>query len=147
METTAPDPATVPRLTLNDGSTIPQLGFGVFQIPPADTEAATATALGIGYRHIDTAEMYGNEQGVGRAVAASGLDRSEVFITSKLNNGFHRPDDARRAFDRTLAALGSGYVDLFLIHWPLPTLYDGDFVSTWQVMTEFQRDGRARLTA
>ena len=144
METTAPDPATVPRLTLNDGSTIPQLGFGVFQIPPADTEAATATALGIGYRHIDTAEMYGNEQGVGRAVAASGLDRSEVFITSKLNNGFHRPDDARRAFDRTLAALGSGYVDLFLIHWPLPTLYDGDFVSTWQVMTEFQRDGRAR---
>jgi len=144
VETTAPDPATVPRLTLNDGSTIPQLGFGVFQIPPADTEAATATALGIGYRHIDTAEMYGNEQGVGRAVAASGLDRSEVFITSKLNNGFHRPDDARRAFDRTLAALGSGYVDLFLIHWPLPTLYDGDFVSTWQVMTEFQRDGRAR---
>ena len=144
VETTAPDPATVPRLTLNDGSTIPQLGFGVFQIPPAATAAATATALGIGYRHIDTAEMYGNEQGVGRAVAASGLDRSEVFITSKLNNGFHRPDDARRAFDRTLAALGSGYVDLFLIHWPLPTLYDGDFVSTWQVMTEFQRDGRAR---
>ena len=116
----------------------------MFQIPPPDTEAATARALDIGYRHIDTAEMYRNEQGVGRAVARSGLDRSEVFVTSKLNNGFHRPDDARRAFDRTLGALGFDFVDLFLIHWPLPTLYDGDFVSTWEVLIEFQRDGRAR---
>ena len=143
---TPPDagPGSVPAITLNDGHSIPQLGFGVFQIPPADTEAATAAALDIGYRHIDTAEMYGNEQGVGRAVARSGLDRAEVFVTSKLNNGFHRPDDARRAFDRTLAELGFDYVDLFLIHWPLPTLYDGDFVSTWKALIEFHGDGRAR---
>jgi 2,5-diketo-D-gluconate reductase A len=138
------DGGTVPMVTLNDGHQIPQLGFGVFQIPPEDTVAATARALEIGYRHIDTAEMYGNEEEVGEAVARSGLDRSEVFITSKLNNGFHLPVDARRAFDQTLAALGSEYVDLFLIHWPLPTRYDGDFVSTWKVLIEFQRDGRAR---
>ena len=134
----------VPALTLNDGHTIPQLGFGVFQIPPAETVAATTLALEVGYRHIDTAEMYGNEREVGEAVARSGLARSDVFVTSKLNNGFHLPDDARRAFGRTLEALGSDYVDLFLIHWPLPTLYDGDFVSTWRTLTEFHRDGRAR---
>ena len=134
----------MPVVSLNDGHSIPQLGFGVFQIPPPDTEEATARALAIGYRHIDTAEMYRNEQGVGRAVARSGLDRSEVFVTSKLNNGFHEPDEARRAFDRTLHALGFDFVDLFLIHWPLPTLYDGDFVSTWEALIEFQRDGRAR---
>lgn len=135
---------TVPALTLNDGTTIPQLGFGVFQIPPKDTEAAVSRALEVGYRHIDTAEMYGNERGVGAAVAASGLARDEVYLTSKLNNGFHRPDDARRAFDGTLEALGTDHVDLFLIHWPLPTRYDGDFVSTWKTMIEFQADGRAR---
>ena len=132
----------VPLITLNDGHTIPQLGFGVFQIPPEETVAATARALEIGYRHIDTAEMYGNEKEVGQAVARSGLDRSEVFVTSKLNNGFHRPDEARRAFGSTLDALGFDYVDLFLIHWPLPTLYDGDFVSTWNTLIEFHgRDG------
>ncbi len=134
----------VPSITLNDGHTIPQLGFGVFQIPPEETVAATARALEIGYRHIDTAEMYGNESEVGRAVARSGLDRSEVFVTSKLNNGFHRPDEARRAFAATLDALGFDYIDLFLIHWPLPTLYGGDFVSTWDTLIEFHRDGRAR---
>jgi 2,5-diketo-D-gluconate reductase A len=101
-------------------------------------------ALDIGYRHIDTAEMYGNEKEVGQGILEAGLDRASVFITSKLNNGFHEPDDARRAFDGTLSALGSDYVDLFLIHWPLPTLYDGDFVSTWQVLEEFAADGRAR---
>ncbi len=135
---------TVPAIVLNDGHSIPQLGFGVFQIPPADTEAATSEALDIGYRHIDTAEMYQNEKGVGLAVARSDLDRSDVFVTSKLNNGFHRPDDARRAFDKTLSELGFEFIDLFLIHWPLPTLYDGDFVSTWEVLVEFQADGRAR---
>jgi 2,5-diketo-D-gluconate reductase A len=88
--------------------------------------------------------MYGNERGVGDAVRASGLERADVFVTSKLSNRFHRPDDARRAFDRTLAELGFDYVDLFLIHWPLPTLYDGDFVSTWRTLEEFHRDGRAR---
>jgi 2,5-diketo-D-gluconate reductase A len=134
----------VPTIELNDGHTIPQLGFGVFQIPPDDTERAVSVALEAGYRHIDTAEMYGNEQGVGDAVRASELDRADVYVTSKLNNGFHEPDVARRAFDGTLAELGFDYVDLFLIHWPLPTLYDGDFVSTWKTLEEFQRDGRAR---
>jgi 2,5-diketo-D-gluconate reductase A len=134
----------VPTIELNDGQAIPQLGFGVFQIPPAETARAVAVALEAGYRHIDTAEMYGNEEGVGEAVRASGLDRGDVYITSKLNNGFHEPDAARRAFEGTLSALGFDYVDLFLIHWPLPTLYDGDFVSTWQTLEEFKQDGRAR---
>ncbi len=136
--------SAVPGITLNDGNTIPQLGFGVYQIGPEDTAQAVGKALEIGYRHIDTAEMYGNEKGVGEAVRASGLDRGDVFVTSKLNNGFHEPQDARDAFERTLSELGFDYVDLFLIHWPLPTLYDGDFVSTWKTLEEFHRDGRAR---
>jgi 2,5-diketo-D-gluconate reductase A len=134
----------VPTIELNDGVEIPQLGFGVFQIKPAETASAVKTALDIGYRHIDTAQMYGNEKEVRQGIRDAGLDRGEVFITSKLNNGFHKPDDARRAFDETLKTLDSDYVDLFLIHWPLPTLYDGDFVSTWKVLEEFARDGRAR---
>ncbi|MEV1145780.1 aldo/keto reductase [Micromonospora sp. NPDC049799] len=134
----------IPDITLNDGNTIPQLGFGVFQIEPKDTVRAVRTALDLGYRHIDTAEMYGNEAEVGQAVRESGLDRRDVYITSKLNNGFHRPDDARRAFESTLSALKMDYIDLFLIHWPLPTLYDGDFVSTWKTLEEFRHDGRAR---
>ena len=136
--------SSVPSITLNDGNTIPQLGFGVFQIEPDQTAAAVRSALEIGYRHIDTAEMYRNEKEVGQGIRDAGLDRAEVFITSKLNNGYHRPDDARRAFDATLSALRSDYVDLFLIHWPLPTRYDGDFVSTWHVLEEFAKDGRAR---
>lgn len=134
----------VPTIELNDGARIPQLGFGVYQIKPDETAAAVRAALDIGYRHIDTAEMYGNEREVAQGIRDAGLDRSEVFVTSKLNNGFHEPDAARRAFDATLKALGSDYVDLFLIHWPLPTLYGGDFVSTWRVLEEFARDGRAR---
>jgi 2,5-diketo-D-gluconate reductase A len=134
----------VPEIMLNSGHPIPQLGFGVFLIRPQDTVAAVSTALQVGYRHIDTAEMYGNEKEVGEAIAQSGLPRSEVFVTSKLSNDAHRPDDARRAFDQTLKALGSDYVDLFLIHWPLPMRYDGDFVSTWHTLGEFCREGRAR---
>jgi 2,5-diketo-D-gluconate reductase A len=136
--------SNVPEIDLNDGHAIPQLGFGVFQIPPKDTARAVSLALEAGYRHIDTAEMYGNEKGVGEAVRASGLDRADVYITSKLNNGFHEPDDARRAFDQTLSELGFDYVDLFLIHWPLPTLYGGDYVSTWKTLEEFRQQGRAR---
>jgi len=134
----------VPNINLNDGNFIPQLGFGVFQIDPRETAEAVTEALRVGYRHIDTAEMYGNEREVGEGIRASGLDRGDVFITSKLNNRYHEPEDARRAFDETLSALGYDYVDLFLIHWPLPTLYDGDFVSTWKTMEEFKGDGRAR---
>jgi 2,5-diketo-D-gluconate reductase A len=136
--------SSVPTIALNDGNPIPQLGFGVFQVQPDQTAAAVRAALEVGYRHIDTAEMYRNEKGVGQGLRDAGVDRGDVFITSKLNNGYHRPDDARRAFDATLSALGSDYVDLFLIHWPLPTLYDGDFVSTWNVLEEFAKDGRAR---
>ena len=136
--------STVPKIELNDGHSIPQLGFGVFQIPPEETAEAVVRALETGYRHVDTAQMYGNEREVGEAVRASGLDRGEVFVTSKLSNAAHRPDDARRSFDETLAALGSDYVDLFLIHWPLPTLYDGDYVSTWKALEQFKAEGRAR---
>jgi 2,5-diketo-D-gluconate reductase A len=134
----------VPQITLNNGRSIPQLGFGVFQIDKADTVTAVTTALQTGYRHIDTAEMYGNEEEVGEAIAKSGLDRADVFVTSKLENSAHFPDDARLAFEASLAALGFDYLDLFLIHWPLPTKYDGDFVSTWRTLEEFYRDGRAR---
>jgi 2,5-diketo-D-gluconate reductase A len=136
--------SAVPDITLNDGRTIPQLGFGVFQVKPAETQKAVETAIEIGYRHIDTAQMYGNEHGVGAAVNGSGLKREEFFLTSKLNNGKHLPDDARKSFDETLAALGTDYIDLFLIHWPLPGRYDGDFVQTWNTLEEFYREGRAR---
>ena len=135
---------SIPDITLNNGQTIPQFGFGVFQIEPKDTAAAVTTALKAGYRHIDTAEMYGNEAEVGDAIARSGLDRGEVFVTSKLSNDAHEPDDARHAFVGTLKALGTEYVDLFLIHWPLPSRYGGDFVQTWRTLEEFYRDGRAR---
>lgn len=136
--------ASVPDILLNNGKTIPQFGFGVFQIERSDTAQAVTRALDAGYRHIDTAQMYGNEREVGEAVEAYDIARDDVFITSKLSNGFHRPDDAKRAFDETLAKLGTDHVDLFLIHWPLPTRYDGDFVSTWKTFEEFYRAGRAR---
>src|ERR1700683_4464334 len=129
---------------LSNGQNIPQLGFGVFLVKPEDTAAAVSTALEVGYRHIDTAEMYGNEKEVGEAISRSGLDRSDVFVTSKLGNDAHEPDDARRAFDQSLKDLGFDYLDLFLIHWPLPTRYGGDYVSTWKTLEEFYCEGRAR---
>jgi 2,5-diketo-D-gluconate reductase A len=135
---------SVPKLTLNDQRAIPQLGFGVFQVPPQQTQATVERAFEVGYRHIDTAQMYGNEAEVGAAVTAAGIPRDELWITTKLNNGFHRPEDARRSFAESLDRLGLDQVDLFLIHWPLPTRYDGDFVSTWETLVELREDGRAR---
>ncbi|GAA4729919.1 aldo/keto reductase [Modestobacter marinus] len=135
--------ATVPTITLNNGVQIPQLGFGVFQIKPEDTVEATRTALEVGYRHIDTAEMYGNEAEVGEAVRQSGVPREEVFVTSKLNNGFHAREDALRAFDGTMDALKFDYLDLFLVHWPLPGI-DVDYVETWKAMEEIYRSGRVK---
>jgi 2,5-diketo-D-gluconate reductase A len=134
----------VPNFKLNDDNEIPQLGFGTFQVDPKNTQATVEKALEVGYRHLDTAEMYQNEREVGLAVAQSGLKRGEVFITSKLNNGFHAPDDARKAFADTLEKLGSDYIDLFLIHWPMPEAYGGDFGATWRAFEEFQADGRAK---
>lgn len=134
--------STIPVITLNNGVEIPQLGFGVFQIEPDETADAVVTAFDAGYRHIDTAQMYRNEAGVGEAIRRSGLPREEVFVTSKLNNDSHDPEVAAAAFDRTLEALGTDYVDLFLIHWPLPTV--SDFVETWHAMEEIYRSGRAK---
>jgi 2,5-diketo-D-gluconate reductase A len=132
----------VPNITLNNGVDIPQLGFGVFQIEPEKTKEATLTALEVGYRHIDTAEMYGNEKEVGEAVRASGINRSEIFVTSKLNNGFHAYDDALHAFDQSMKDLDIDYLDLFLVHWPLPDV--GDYVETWQAMEKIYESGRVK---
>lgn len=132
----------VPTIALNNGVEIPQLGFGVFQIDPSATKDATLAALEIGYRHIDTAEMYGNEQGVGEAVRASGIPRDEIFVTSKLSNAFHAPDAVAEAFGRTLDTLDLGHVDLFLIHWPLPDVLD--YVATWKAMEELYAGGTVR---
>jgi 2,5-diketo-D-gluconate reductase A len=134
---------TVPTLLLNDGREIPQLGFGVFQIEPGDTAQAVKTALDLGYRHIDTAQMYGNEAEVAQGIADSGVSRDEIWVTSKLNNGFHEPDAARKAVDDSVEKL-RGPIDLYLIHWPLPTLYGGDFVSTWKVLEEARAAGKLR---
>jgi 2,5-diketo-D-gluconate reductase A len=131
----------VPTVTLNDGKTIPQLGFGVFQIEPENTLEATLTALEVGYRHIDTAEMYGNEKEVGLAIEQSGIPRSEIFVTSKLNNGFHAPDSAVEHGKKSADLLG-GYTDLFLIHWPLATVID--FVPTWRALEDLYHAGTSR---
>jgi 2,5-diketo-D-gluconate reductase A len=125
-----------------DGNQIPQLGFGVFQVPPEDTAEAVTRALEVGYRLIDTAAMYGNEAGVGEAIAKSDLDRGEVFVTTKLPNDQHGHDAALRAFDHSLEQLGFDYVDLYLIHWPIPK--NDLYVETWQALCELKESGRAR---
>jgi 2,5-diketo-D-gluconate reductase A len=132
---------TVPVIDLNDGSRIPQVGFGVFQIPPEQTKAAVLTALEAGYRHIDTAEMYENEAEVGEAVAQSGIAREEIWITSKLSNRFHDPAAVHTEGARSAERLG-GYMDLFLIHWPLAMLSDPAL--TWEAMQELRASGAAR---
>lgn len=131
-----------PAITLNSGYSIPQLGFGVFKVPPDATEAAVSRALAEGYRSIDTATMYRNEAGVGAAIAAAGLPRSDVFVTTKLNNDAHGHDNALRAFDASMAALGLDYLDLYLIHWPLAAR--DRYVETWQAFVELRAAGRVR---
>jgi 2,5-diketo-D-gluconate reductase A len=131
-----------PTITLTDSITIPQLGFGVFQVPPAETRQAVQRALAAGYRHIDTAAMYGNEQGVGQAIAESGLAREQLFVTTKLNNNAHGYDAALQAFEESRQALGLDYVDLYLIHWPLPA--QDLYVETWRALIKLQADGVVR---
>src|SRR5688572_24152766 len=133
---------TVPSVTLNDGSTIPQLGYGVFKVPPADTERAVAEALEVGYRHIDTAAIYGNEEGVGTAIAESGIPRDELFVTTKLWNDSHGVDAALRAATDSLAKLGLDYVDLYLIHWPTPAR--DNYVAAGQGLEKVQAEGLSR---
>ena len=133
---------SVPTVRLNNGVEIPQLGFGVYQIKPEDTVEAVTNALATGYRHIDTAQMYQNEKQVGQAIAQSDFAPSDLFVTTKLNNGFHAYDDALKAFDQSLADLQLERVDLFLIHWPLATV--SDYVETWKALEKIYADGRAR---
>lgn len=134
-------PVDVPTILLDSGA-IPQLGFGTYKIAPDEAQSAVATALELGYRHIDTATMYGNEAGVGRALAASGIPRDQLFVTTKLDNPDHEPDAARAAFDRSLERLGLDYVDLYLIHWPLARTTN--YVATWSTLVELAATGRAR---
>lgn len=134
--------STLPTITLNNGVAMPQLGFGVWQVPDGEAEVAVGRALESGYRSIDTAAVYGNERGVGRAVTASDVPRDELFVTTKLWNSDHGQDNALRAFDASLDRLGLEYVDLYLIHWPLP-MFDS-FVDTWRAFERLHAEGRAR---
>jgi 2,5-diketo-D-gluconate reductase A len=133
---------TVPTLTLNNGVAMPQLGFGVFQVPDDETSAAVTAALDAGYRSIDTAAIYGNERGVGRAIADSGIARDELFLTSKVWNADQGYDATLRAYDASLALLGTDYLDLYLIHWPTPR--NELFVDTWRALEKLYAEGRVR---
>ena len=130
---------TIPNIEFHDGNTIPQLGFGVFKVDPDKTEELVLEALKVGYRHIDTAAIYGNEEGVGRAIAKSGIPREELFITTKLWND--RQTDAAAALDESLEKLGLDYVDLYLIHWPCPD--NGTYVEAWRLRHKCHYPGRA----
>ncbi|MBM7831492.1 2,5-diketo-D-gluconate reductase A [Agromyces cerinus] len=133
---------SVPRIQLNDGHSIPQLGFGVFKVDPDETVRIVSGALEVGYRHIDTARIYGNEEGVGTALAESGIAREELFITTKLWNTDHGTQSTFDAFDASLDRLGLDYVDLYLIHWPSPK---GDrYVEAWKALEQIRVSGRAR---
>jgi diketogulonate reductase-like aldo/keto reductase len=132
----------VPTLRFNNGREVPQLGFGVFQVPPDEVVDPVRTAIEAGYRLIDTAAMYGNEEGVGKAIADSGVPRDELFITTKLNNPDHGYDAALAAFDTSMAKLGLDVLDLYLIHWPLPKR--NDYVETWKAFEKLYADGRVR---
>lgn len=135
-------PSASPEITLNDGVSIPQVGFGVFQVPSEDTHEAVTNALRAGYRHVDTARIYGNEKAVGEAIRDFGLARDEVFVTTKCWNADQGYDNAMRAFDRSLAELGLDHLDLYLIHWPCP---DKDqYVGTWRAFEQLAAEGRVR---
>lgn len=133
---------SIPTLTLNDGHTIPQLGYGVFKVPPAETERAVSTALEIGYRHIDTAAIYGNEEGVGAAIAASGIGRGELFITTKLWNDRHAASQPHDAIRESLDKLGLDRVDLYLVHWPAPA--NDQYLNAWERLIEIREAGHTR---
>jgi len=132
----------LPNITLHDGVEIPQLGLGVFQVPPAETQVAVELALEAGYRHIDTAAAYRNEEGVGAALAASGLPREDYFVTTKLWNSQQGHDSTLVAFEASLERLGLDHVDLYLIHWPAPT--EGLFLDTWRAFEQIHREEAAR---
>jgi 2,5-diketo-D-gluconate reductase A len=132
----------VPTITLHDGVEIPQLGFGVFLVPPEETQEAVEVALEVGYRHIDTAAAYGNEEGVGAAIASSGVPREDVFVTTKLWNNHQGYDSALREFEASLSRLGTDYLDLYLIHWPAPA--QDRYVDTWRAFERIRSDGGAR---
>ena len=132
---------TIPTITLNDGKTIPQLGFGVFLVDPPETERIVTDALEVGYRHIDTAAIYGNEEGVGRAIAKSGIPRDELFITTKLWNAEQGKESAAKAIDESLDKLGLDHVDLYLIHWPVPKR--DRYVEAWIALENIRSSGKA----
>ncbi|MCP2031006.1 2,5-diketo-D-gluconate reductase A [Okibacterium sp. HSC-33S16] len=133
---------SVPHIELNSGHSIPQLGFGVFLVDPSDTQRVVEDALEVGYRHIDTATGYNNETQVGAAIKASGIPREEIFVTTKLLNDDHKAGDVTGAFSRSLDMLGLDYLDLYLIHWPMPK--NERFVETWRQFETFKSEGRAR---
>ncbi|KAA9085205.1 aldo/keto reductase [Microbacterium radiodurans] len=136
------DQIHVPNVSLNSGFEIPQLGYGVFKVDPAETERLVSEAFEAGYRHIDTAAIYGNEEGVGRAIAASGIPRDELFITTKLWNDRQGGDEPRAALSESLEKLGLDHVDLYLVHWPAPD--NGTYLNAWQKLIELRDAGRTR---
>ena len=139
-----PASAPIPTLTLPTGAPIRALGFGTYKIAPDDTYEAVSRALNIGYRHIDTAQMYGNEAEVGAAIETSGIPRDEIFLTTKVDNSNHEPERAAASIQRSLNDLRTNYVDLLLVHWPLPTLYGGDVTLPWPALEDAFTGGSAR---
>ena len=140
----APASSPIPTLTLPTGTPIPVLGFGTYKVAPEDTYDAVSRALEVGYRHIDTAQMYGNEAEVGAALEASGIAREDLFVTTKVDNSNHEPERAAASIERSLEDLRTDYVDLLLVHWPLPTLYGGDVALPWPALEDAFTAGRAR---
>ena len=134
----------IPTLTLPTGAPIPVLGFGTYKVAPEDAYDAVSRALEVGYRHIDTAQMYGNEAEVGAALEASGIERDQIFLTTKVDNSNHEPERAARSIAHSLDRLGTDYVDLLLVHWPLPTLYGGNVALPWPALEESYEEGQAR---